>query len=234
MRGRLLTCAVALGVCASSAAAVPIPFKNCGKPTDVISITLFDASVWPPQGTPAPIQITAFYDSSGRLDQLLVTILCGVNWVFATQTGLGMTPSGGFVPLPVSMPLTLVSPTLPIPAGPTDILQTFQPTNAGAFPITIHCRANIAQAITSANAVLTLTYNGTPGFTQANDPFGAYEAKLAVTESFGQGVFCIDLISPRTSFVAAMLSPIPGHSAMTRALLLAGLIAAGLLALRLR
>ena len=102
MRGTLLASAVALGVCASDAAAVPLPFKNCGKPGDVIAVTLFDASVWPPQGTPAPIQITAVYDG-GKLDRLDVTILYGVNWVFTTQGGLGATSSGGFVPLPASI-----------------------------------------------------------------------------------------------------------------------------------
>jgi len=226
---------VALGVCASDAAAVPLPFKNCGKPGDVIAVTLFDASVWPPQGTPAPIQITAVYDSFGKLDRLGVTILYGVHWAFTTQGGLGTTPSGGFVSLPASIPLTLVAPSLPIPAGPTNITQTYQLSNPGALPITIHCRANIVQPITSANAVLTLTYNGAPGFPQVNDPAGVYEATLAITETSGQSVFCIDLISPRTSFVAAMThAAIPDLSPMARPLLLVGLIVAGLLALRLR
>jgi hypothetical protein len=234
MRRPLLASAIALGVCASYAAAVPLPFKNCGKPGDIISITMLDASVWPPQGTPAPLQIIAFHDGSGKLDRLLVTLLYGANWVFTTQGSLGMAPSGGFEPLPASMPLTLVGPSLPVPAGPTDIMQTFDPINPGAFPITIHCRANVAQAITSANAVLTLTYNGSPGFPQVNDPLGVYEAKLAVTESSGQGVFCFDLISPRTSFLAASATPVPSLSAAARALLLAGLCVAGLYGLRLR
>jgi hypothetical protein len=234
MRGTLLASAVALGVCASDAAGVPLPFKNCGKAGDVIAVTSFNASVWPPQGTPAPIQITAVYDG-GKLDRLDVTILYGVNWVFTTQGGLGATSSGGFVPLPASMPLTLVGPSLPIPAGPTDVTRTYQLSNPGALPITIHCRANIVQPITSANAVLTLTYNGAPGFPLVNDPAGVYEATLAVAETSGQSVFCIDLISPRTSFVAAVIpAAIPHLSPVMRALLLAGLIVAGLLALRLR
>ena len=29
--------------------AVPVPWKNCGTPTDPIELTKFDASVWPPQ-----------------------------------------------------------------------------------------------------------------------------------------------------------------------------------------
>jgi hypothetical protein len=234
IRGTLLASAVALTVWANYAAAVPVPFKNCGASTDIISISKMDASIWPPQGTPAPLQVTAIYDAGGKVDRLQVTIIYGVSWVFLTQGGLGITPVGGFVPLPASMSLTLVSPALPIPAGPTNTSQTFQPASPGANPITITSAANIKQAITSVNAVLTLTYNGTSGFPQANDPLGAYEAKLAVTEDSGQGIFCFDLISPGTSFVAATATPVPDLSFKTQALLIAALLASGLYALRLR
>jgi len=234
MRGPLLASAVALVVYARHAAAVPIPFKNCGKPTDIISVAALDASIWPPRGTPAPIQITAIYDGSGKLDRLLVTILYGVNWTFETAGGMGIAPSGGIVPLPASMPLTLVSPSLPIPPGPTNITQTFTSFNPGAKNITILCKANIKQAITSVNAVLTLTYDGTPGFPQVNDPLGVYGATLVVTENSGQGVFCFDLNTPLTSLVAASATPIPDLSFWTRAMLTAALAAAGLFALRLR
>ena len=234
MRWPLLASAVALALSASDAAAVPIPFKNCGSPGDIISAAQLDASIWPPQGTPAPIQVTAIYDGAGKLDHLIVTILYGVNWVFQTQGGLGIAPSGGIVPLPAAMPLTLVSPSLPIPPGPSNITHTFPPYIAGAKPITIVFKGNIGQAITSANAVFTLTYNGSPGFPLVNDPAGVYHATLDVTETSGQRVFCIDLGSPRTSFVLPAVTPIPDLSTAMQVLLLAALIAAGLYALRFR
>ena len=235
MRWPLLASALALAVCASHAAAVPIPFKNCGAPGDIISGVLWDASIWPLRGTPGPIRITAIYDGSGKLDRLLVAVLYGVNWIFETPGGLGIVPSGGIVPLPPSLTLTLVSPSPPVPAGPSNITQTFPAVNPGDKPTTIAFKGNIGQAITSANAVFTLSYNGSPGFPQVNDPLGVYHATLDVTEDSGKRVFCIDLTSPLTSFVATSVSaPIPDLSTTMRIVLLAALVAAGLYALRLR
>jgi hypothetical protein len=40
--------------------AVPVPFKNCGKPTDVVTVQVLDASVWPPQsGHPITLNLRA-------------------------------------------------------------------------------------------------------------------------------------------------------------------------------
>jgi hypothetical protein len=196
---------------------------------------LWNASIWPLRGTPGPIRITPIYDGSGRLDRLLVAVPYGVNWIFQTPGGLGIVPSGGIVPLPPSLPLTLASPSLPIPAGPSNITQTFLAVNPGDKPTTISFKGNIGQAITSVNAVFTLNYNGTPGFPQVNDPLGVYHATLDVTENSGQRVFCIDLTSPLTSFIAASPSaPVPVLSTSMRLVLMAALIAAGLFALRLR
>jgi len=39
---------------------VPIPYKNCGKPTDKLQVTKADASVWPPKvGAPITVNVNA-------------------------------------------------------------------------------------------------------------------------------------------------------------------------------
>ena len=58
-------------------AAVPIPWKNCGKAGDLLSIQQSDASVWPPS-VAAPVNATATLDASGQLINLRVFLVHGV------------------------------------------------------------------------------------------------------------------------------------------------------------
>src|SRR5579872_735770 len=185
---------------AGHAFAVPIPFKNCGSPTDIISIQRMNASIWPPAGTPAPLQATAIYDpATGDLSTLTIDLLLGTDWTFETGN-LAAPVAGGFVALPSSIPLTLVSPTLPFPAGPTNMTQVFTSSNPGSQPVTIQTSASVAQSITSVNATLTLTYNGTSGF-PVPPSAGLYEATVQANESGGQEIFCATFSLPDFSFV---------------------------------
>jgi len=185
---------------ARQAFAVPIPFKNCGSPTDIVSVQKMNASIWPPVGTPAPLQATAVYDAAtGELTSLTIDLLLGQDWVF--QTGNLAAPIvGGFVALPSSIPLTLVSPTLPLPAGPTSNTRVFTSSNPGSLPVTIQSNATIGQSITSVNATLTLTHNGTPGF-PVPPSAGTYQATVQANESDGQEIFCFTFSLPNISFV---------------------------------
>ena len=187
---------------ARQAVAVPIPWKNCGSATDIISVQQLNASIWPPIGTPAPLQATASYDpATGALSTMTINVLLGPEWVF--ETGNQAAPLvGGFVALPSSIPLTLVSPALPIPAGPTNITQVFTSSNPGSLPVTIQNRTVVAQSIPSVNATLTLTYNGTPGF-PVPPSAGTYQATLQASESSGPEIFCFTISLANISFVEA-------------------------------
>jgi predicted dithiol-disulfide oxidoreductase (DUF899 family) len=48
---------------APPAGAVPVPFKNCGKPSDILQVQTLNASVWPPP-TAAPLVGTATIDAA--------------------------------------------------------------------------------------------------------------------------------------------------------------------------
>ncbi len=179
--------------------AVPIPWKNCGSATDLVLIQQINASIWPPRGTPAPLQATPVYDSSGALSTLTVDLLLGPDWIF--QTGnLAAPVAGGFVALPPSIPMTLVGPTVPIPAGPVSITQTLTSSNPGSQPVTIQSKAAVTQSITSVNATLTLTYNGTPGFPVPASTAGPYQATVRASEG-SQEILCATLLLGNLSFV---------------------------------
>jgi hypothetical protein len=61
---------MAIALWALPAFAVPIPWKNCGKPTDVVSVSSSNASVWPPQsGKP----ITFLFRATLKSDILAIT-----------------------------------------------------------------------------------------------------------------------------------------------------------------
>lgn len=91
----------------SSAWAVPVPWKNCGRPTDHLRVSKVDASVWPPQrGQPITVS------TSGTLDET----------VTALRTSLAVSVDG--------MPVVAVdTPALPvrpaIGAGPFTRTVTF-------------------------------------------------------------------------------------------------------------
>jgi hypothetical protein len=221
-----------LSLSAASAIAVPIPYANCGKPGDILSIQQFDALVWPPTGTPAPLQAMATYDPvTGNLINLRFTLLFGVDWILEAN-GLDIPVVNGFVALPASLPMLLVGPTLPIAAGPYNTLEVLTSSNPGALPVTIQCKATVGQAVTSANAVLTLTYNGSPGF-PALGGSGAYQATVQVTGNTGREVFCATFSLANISFASQTLS-VPTLSARMRLLLAALLAAAALFVLRYR
>ena len=182
--------------------ALPVPWRNCGSATDIISVSKLAASIWPPMGTPAPIQAMPIYDPrTGNLSSLTIDLLLGSQWVFETGN-LAAPLVGGFVALPSSIPLALVSPTLPIPAGPTNITQTFTSPNAGSQPITIQSTANISQSITSVNATLSLSSDGNSGFAVPVSA-GTSEAIVRANESDGQEIFCFDITLSALSFVEA-------------------------------
>ena len=229
-------CLLAAGLCALStrpAFAVPVPFKNCGKPGDIVSIQQMDASVWPPMGTPVPLQARALYDpQTGNLIKLRVDLLYGPDWVFESDP-LNIPVVGGFVTLPATLPLNLIAPALPIAVGPYITTEVFTSPNLGSQPVTVLSKATVGQAITSANTTLTLTFNGNPGFPVNGGP-GTYTARVQVTEDGGQEVFCASFLLLNISFVLGQPSnvAIPTLSG-PMLVVLAGLLAsAGALALR--
>jgi len=49
---------LAIALLAALATAVPVPFKNCGKPNDVIKLASVDSSTWPPvRGKPLTVSV---------------------------------------------------------------------------------------------------------------------------------------------------------------------------------
>jgi len=232
VKSRLLrlaaTAAAILAFFAARARAVPIPFINCGQAGDIISLQALDASIWPPRGgTAAPLEAAATYDpGTGNLVTLRVHLLYGVDWIFEA-TGLDIPVVDGFVTLPASLPMTLVSPALPIPAGPANVLETF---SGGSIPVTILSKASIGQAVTSAIVTVSLSFNGNPGFPRF-EGVGSGMAHVQVTELSGQEVFCMSYTQPGESFVNGATS-IPTLS-WEAAVVFAGLLAAaGFFALR--
>jgi len=91
---------------------VPIPYKNCGKPTDKLTITKADASVWPPKvGAPITVNANATLsqDITGGTYELKVKIL-----------GLQIIDDKG----KIEDAAKKYNITLPIKAGPYGISKT--------------------------------------------------------------------------------------------------------------
>jgi hypothetical protein len=211
------------------ARAVPLPFKNCGKAGDIVSIQLWDASSWPPVGVPAPVQGIATFDpSTGHLTNLQIILVMGTEWVFESGA-LDVPVLSGFVSLPAALPMNLVSPALPIPAGPLNATQTIP----SSPPVTIISHITVGSPITSAVSSVGLTFNGMPGFPVSPEP-GSYGARVQVALQSGQGGYCVDLALPNTPFVQAGSAAIPTLSGW--ALLALGLLlsSSGLLILKRR
>jgi len=177
------------------AAAVPIPWKNCGKPTDLLTISKSDASVWPPS-VAAPVNATATFDTSGNLQNLRVFLVHGFVWTFNSGP-LPATQNGGFVSLPASFPVTLIKPPLPLAAGPVGTTYVFGANSP--TPTTVVQSANLASDINlPVTTTVSLAFEGTPGFPlKANG--GAYDVHVQMTESDGTGVFCMDITVPLKS-----------------------------------
>jgi hypothetical protein len=229
-RRAALAAAAILACCAGPLRAVPIPWKNCGQAGDIISIQSLNASIWPPRGgTTAPLEATATYDpGTGNLVALRVHLLYGVDWIFEA-TNLDIPVVDDFVTLPASLPMIVISPALPIPAGPRNILETFM---GGTIPVTLVCKATIGKNITSPIVTVSLSFNGNPGFPRFSVGGGSAMATVQVTDSStGQRAFCMSYTQPAASFVNPAAS-IPMLS-WEAAVVLAGLLAAtGFLALR--
>ncbi|HJU22770.1 MAG TPA: hypothetical protein VJ891_09690 [Casimicrobiaceae bacterium] len=192
-RSFFVCCLLLTAALSASAAAVPIPWKNCGKPTDLLSITQAVASVWPPS-VAAPARATATFDSAGNLVDLRLFLVHGIAWTFDSGP-LPTTTSSGFVSLPASFPVALTSPTLPIAAGPYVTTRTF--AGASPTPVTIVDHANLAADIGApVTTTASLSFEGTPGFRLTPVAGSAYGIHVQMSESNGAEVFCMDLTVP--------------------------------------
>jgi hypothetical protein len=180
-----------------------------------VSVQSLLASVWPPQGTPAPVQAIPTYDPSGALSKLTINLFYGQEWVFESGN-LAAPVIGGFVALPASIPLTLVSPTRPIAAGPTNAMQTFTSSNPGSLPVTLQSRSTISQSIASINATLALTDNGISGF-PVPPSTGPYQATVQASDNTGQEIFCASFSLANLSFVETPASSITLSSSLNPA-----------------
>jgi hypothetical protein len=152
----------------------------------------------------------------------------GTEWVFDSGA-LDIPVVSGFVPLPPALPMNLVNPALPFPAGPRNATQTIP----SSPPVTIISHITVGSPIDSAVSSIGLTFNGMPGFPVSPMP-GLYGARVQVALQGGQGVYCVDLALANTSFVQAASAAIPTLSG--RALLALGLllVSSGVLILKQR
>ncbi|HLX27178.1 MAG TPA: hypothetical protein VKV24_01670 [Casimicrobiaceae bacterium] len=186
-------CLVLAAALSAPALAVPIPWKNCGKPTDVLSITQAIASVWPPR-VAAPARATATFDRAGNLIDLRLFLVHGIAWTFDSGP-LPATTSSGFVSLPASFPMFLTSPALPIAAGPYVTTRTFDV--GSPTPVTIVDHANLAAHVNApVTTTVSLSFDGTPGFPLTPIAGSAYAIHVQMAESGGAEVFCMDFVMP--------------------------------------
>lgn len=194
------------------AGAVPVPYKNCGKAGDILSVQKVDASVWPPP-TAAPLVATATLDPvTGELTNLHVLLFLGVNWTFDSGI-LPTSRSEGFVTLPASVPMSLTSLPLPVAAGPYNSFHTFVANDGSGASVTVASQATVGQSIAAPLTNLSLTFNGTPGFPLPPVP-GSYEARVQMTLASGPEAFCVDLTLTDVAFVTgATSSQVPTLSA---------------------
>lgn len=188
--GLLLSC---LFVAAAPASAVPIPWKSCGKPNDLLFIAQANASVWPPS-VAAPARATATFDAAGNVVNLHLFLVHGVAWTFDSGP-LPATTGEGFVSLPASFPVSVVSPALPLAAGPYVTTRTF--AGRTTLPVTIVDRANVAADINgSVTTTVGLSFDGAPGFPLVPVAGSTYAVHVQMIESGGAEVFCMDLVVP--------------------------------------
>jgi hypothetical protein len=229
--GLYLLAAVFLFAAAPPVDAVPLPWKNCGKAGDILSVQLINASVWPP-ATAAPLAGKAMFDPvTGQLTNLRVFFLFGPEWVFdsgSLPTSLG----SGFVPLPATVPMSVTRPPLPVAAGPYTTSYSFTSPDGSGASVTVTTKAQVAVALSSPLTNLSLTFNGTPGFPVPPAP-GIYEARVQMTLPSGAEVFCADFTLTDISFVS-VATPVqtPTLSWHGRIALLVLLAGCGLFALR--
>jgi hypothetical protein len=220
-----------LGAFVAPAGAVPVPYQNCGKPADILQVSSLDASVWPPP-TAAPLAGTATFDpATGQLTNLRVLLAYGVNWIFdsgSVSTSLG----SGFVPLPASIPMSVISPILPLAAGPYTATQTFS-SGTGGSSVTVLSKGNVGQSIVAPLTQLSLKFNGASGF-PVRPAAGSYEARVQMALPSGAEVFCFDLTLKNIAFVTAAAAPIPTLPTYRLPALVLLVTGIGLLAVRAR
>lgn len=229
------SCLFVAAALSAPAAAVPIPWKNCGKPSDLLLITQANASVWPPP-VAAPASATATFDTAGNLVNLRLFLVHGISWTFDSGP-LPTTASAGFVSLPASFPVSVTSPTLPLAAGPYSTTRTF--AGHGTLPVTIIYHANLGTDVDApVTTTVGLSFNGTPGFPLAPVAGSAYAVQVQMNESGGAEVFCMDLVVPlktATPFVSVQgTSSIPMLSRASVVLLAGMLSTVGAFAARRR
>ena len=161
------------------AAAVPIPWLNCGKPGDLLSIQQYNASVWPPS-VAAPVNATATLDSTGQLLNLRVFLVFGVAWIFDSGP-LPTSAGAGFVPLPASFPVSVTKPPLPLAAMPYTTTHVFG-ANTG-MPVTVISKGTLAAQLDPPLLTnLSLSFNGTPGFPLSSAAGDVYNVRVQMAE----------------------------------------------------
>lgn len=115
------------------AGAVPVPFQNCGSPSDVVLVTQLDASIWPPQrGHQLTLTTHLVVNQAipGGTESLQVTLPSGRTISFTRPLGVparsvfGNPVGPAFQTASFVILLTSFS-TVPIPAGPISNTSTF-------------------------------------------------------------------------------------------------------------
>jgi hypothetical protein len=174
------------------------------------------------------LSVTAALDPTGtRVVNLQARLSLGLDWLFESGP-VNFPVVAGFATLPSSVPMSLVSPGLPIPAGPRNLLETFSTTTP---PMTISTQVAIGQTITTAIASMSLLFNGNPGF-PISPGAGSYEASLQLSTLGGQEVFCFDQTLADVAFASAAAVSIPTLSSGAFGALAVLLAVAGFLVLR--
>lgn len=214
-----------------SALAVPIPWKNCGKPTDIVNIQLFDVSRWPIgiAGPPSPLYVIASLNpEKGWLDELRVAEL-PLNWVFVLKGPFhSIHDKDGFVALPSSWqtngspPLTLTTSNfrdlpnlkylneLPVPAGPLTASDVIPPLTASGLPLALTMKATVGQNISGLLASFWVSYNGRLGFPIKPTRGSVFETHLQITDSAtGAEVLCMNMTIPNDPVV--VIERVPLH-----------------------
>jgi hypothetical protein len=152
LRAAVLLALVGLGVLSipSAAGAVPVPFKNCGAPSDLISVSKLDASIWPPvAGQPITLSLV---ENVGQ-------VVSGGS----QRAELSLLQFGFQLPLQFSQPA--------LSAGPLDRLVTFDvPPGVGGQVLGLHFSA------TSSTGAEIVCIDVTVPFKGAASPFGPFVA----------------------------------------------------------
>ena len=214
--------------------AVPIPWKNCGKAGDLLSIQQDDASVWPPS-VAAPVNATATLDAAGQVTNLRIFLVHGVAWTFNSGPLPASANAAGFVSLPPSFPVSVTSPPLPLAAGPYSTTQVFAGKDGGPSTTVVSKGVLAAQLDPPLLTNLGLSFNGEPGFPLNPAPGSASNVRVQMTESNGTQVFCLDLTVPlRSGSLVTVVSPfdIPVVSPACLAVMALLVAACGLFAAR--